>query len=55
MQVRRVGMGVPHRLVRVLVNVRLRPFVAAMGVLMMLVVSVVMGVHEPLVLVLVVM
>ena len=50
-QVRQMRMGVPHRLVHVLVEVRLGTFVAAVGVLMMFVVDVAMSVSEALMLV----
>lgn len=45
MQVGHVGMRVPQRLVRMLVDVRLGPLVAMVRVLMVLVVNVPVSVH----------
>ena len=53
MQVGRVRMGVPHRLMHVLVGVGLGPLVAVVRVLVMLVVNMAMGVRQPAMLVLV--
>ena len=51
MQVWRVRMRVPHRLVYVLVGVRLGPFVAAVGVLVVFIVDVTVAMRQAMMLV----
>ena len=53
MQVGHVRMGMPHRLVHMLVGVGLGPLVAVVRVLVVLVVNMAMGVRQPAMLVLV--
>ena len=53
MQVGHVRMGMPHRLVHMLVGVGLGPLVAVVCVLVMLVMNMAVSVHQPAMLVLV--